>query len=69
MENEAPLWAKYAGDAFFLVLFLVILFFFKPEPQAENEFEGEEEEPNPLEKILVSDEETIEVGPKEEEKE
>ncbi|PKL49764.1 MAG: hypothetical protein CVV42_05360 [Candidatus Riflebacteria bacterium HGW-Riflebacteria-2] len=57
---ETPAWVKYAGDLFFLVLFLVFLFFFKPSPPADDEWEEDienspEEAPNPLEKMLISD--------------
>ncbi len=57
---ESPAWVKYAGDLFFLALFLVFLFFFKPSAQSEDEWDDEsadapENSPNPLEKMLVSD--------------
>lgn len=56
-EVEMPIWIKYAGDIFFLVIFLVILFFFKPDPaDALSEAENENEQPNPLERMLVSEE-------------
>ena len=59
-DFEAPTWVKYAGDLFFLALFLVFLFFVKPAEQSEdewddNEEDGTEAEPNPLEKMLVSE--------------
>jgi hypothetical protein len=51
-----PIWVKYAGDIFFLVIFLVILFFFKPDPaDAFSETDDESEQPNPLERMLVSE--------------
>ncbi|PKL45723.1 MAG: hypothetical protein CVV41_01605 [Candidatus Riflebacteria bacterium HGW-Riflebacteria-1] len=58
---ETPTWVKYAGDLFFLVLFLVFFFFFKPNSQTEDEWDqeaeaGDEEGPNPLEQMLVSEE-------------
>lgn len=57
-EAEVPVWIKYAGDLFFLILFLVVFFFFKPAAQtdadADDEFD-DEIAANPLEKILVSD--------------
>jgi len=64
-DFEAPTWVKYAGDLFFLALFLVFLFFVKPAEQIQDEWDDEieadtVEEPNPLEKMLVSeDNETL----------
>jgi hypothetical protein len=57
---ETPVWVKYAGDLFFLILFLVFLFFVKPAPQNEDEWDDDSEGitgevPNPLEKMLVTD--------------
>ena len=57
---ETPVWVKYAGDLFFLILFLVFLFFFKPSPHGQDEWDDEstdpeEDAPNPLEKMLISD--------------
>ena len=57
---ETSAWVKYAGDLFFLILFLVFLFFVKPLPQTEDEWDDDsegitKEGPNPLEKILVTD--------------
>lgn len=58
-DFEAPTWVKYAGDLFFLALFLVFLFFVKPAEQSEDEWDDNEDgadaEPNPLEKMLVSE--------------
>lgn len=55
--EEAPFWARYAGDVFFLVVFLVVLFFFKPDPPGEDseDAEGAEEGPNPLESMLMTE--------------
>jgi hypothetical protein len=57
-ENEVPLWIKYAGDIFFLIAFLVILFFFKADPESSQEQEAlsNEELPNSLEQVLKTDE-------------
>ena len=57
---ESPAWVKYAGDLFFLILFLVFFFFFKPNTRPADEWDegadgSEEEQPNPLEQILVSE--------------
>jgi len=57
---ETPAWVKYAGDLFFLLLFLVVFFFLKPTSPAADEWDdnsenGPEEAPNPLEKMLVSE--------------
>ncbi|MBU1108826.1 MAG: hypothetical protein KKB51_19270 [Candidatus Riflebacteria bacterium] len=74
---ETPIWAKYAGDLFFLALFLIFFFFFKPTAQSEDEWDSEEEAPNPLEQILMteneeeenlSENEEIETLPSEKEK-
>ncbi|OGK12211.1 MAG: hypothetical protein A2W80_16525 [Candidatus Riflebacteria bacterium GWC2_50_8] len=64
---ESPAWAKYAGDLFFLILFLVFFFFFKPNTRPADEWDegaddSEEEQPNPLEQILVS-EDTLDAHP------
>lgn len=59
-EIESPALVRYAGDIFFLILFLVIFFFFKPgENGSENDIDGEgsEESPNPLEELLHTDQE------------
>ncbi len=53
-QAETPVWVKYVGDLIFLIAFLVVLLFFKPSPEPE-EIDENEEEPNPLEKMLVSD--------------
>ncbi len=56
-EIETPVWVKYAGDIFYLLVFLVILFFVKPEKDTENSLEDDQSEsPNPLETMLVSEE-------------
>lgn len=57
-EVATPEWVHYIGDVMFLLLFLVVLFFFKAEPE-DLEQENEEEQPNPLEKVLVTDSEEI----------
>ena len=57
MTEQSPAWLEYAGDAFFVILFLIVFFFFKPNENAEiqdDEF-NEDEEPNELEKILVTE--------------
>ncbi len=55
-EVETPLWVTYGADIFFLVLFLVVFFFMKPAPDSETEASSDgSEEPNPLEKILVTE--------------
>ncbi|MDD3146682.1 MAG: hypothetical protein PHD82_05225 [Candidatus Riflebacteria bacterium] len=55
-EIETPVWVKYAGDIFYLLVFLVILFFVKPDKDSEsNELS---ESPNPLEVMLLSDDES-----------
>ncbi|MEW6709698.1 MAG: hypothetical protein AB1403_07730 [Candidatus Riflebacteria bacterium] len=53
-QAETPVWVKYVGDLIFLIAFLVVLLFFKPSPEIEENDENEEE-PNPLEKILVTE--------------
>lgn len=58
-EIESPAILKYAGDLFFVILFLIVFFFYKPGRNEENESSenlSEEEKPNPLEEILQSDE-------------
>lgn len=58
MTVEPSQWAKYGGDIFFIVLFLVVYIFFRPAENAaisSDEELGEEEKPNPLEEILVTD--------------
>ncbi|MFZ5950584.1 MAG: hypothetical protein ACOYXC_07755 [Candidatus Rifleibacteriota bacterium] len=57
-QAETPVWVKYVGDLIFLIAFLVVLLFFKPSPEPE-EFDENEEEPNPLEKMLVSDDDSV----------
>ncbi len=56
-ETEAPVWVKYAGDIFFLILFLVIFFFIKPEQKVDHDesSDTESEAPNPLEAMLVTE--------------
>jgi hypothetical protein len=59
-QAETPMWVTYGADIFFLALFLIVFFFMKPSPDSEKEGTLEEgEEPNPLEKVLVT-ENTIE---------
>lgn len=64
-EAEVPAWVKYAGDIFFLIIFLVVLFFFKAEPVVE--VDTDEDEPNPLEKMLVTEDEEAAEEPHERE--
>ena len=57
---ETPIWVKYAGDLFFLALFLIFFFFFKPTRQSDDEWDEDSENdsnevPNPLEQILMSE--------------
>jgi hypothetical protein len=55
-ETVVPTWVKYAGDIFFLVFFLVVLFCFKADPTVETPDQSDDtDQPNPLEKMLVSD--------------
>lgn len=56
-EVTSPTWVKYAGDLFFLIVFLVVMFCFKSEPIVEKYEEDipESELPNPLEEILVTE--------------
>jgi hypothetical protein len=59
-DPEIPAWIKYAGDLFFLAVFLVFFFFFKPqnpEIRGEEDHENDEDRPNPLEAMLTSDDE------------
>ncbi|MGM0598842.1 MAG: hypothetical protein ACQETH_03385 [Candidatus Rifleibacteriota bacterium] len=53
-EVATPEWVHYVGDGIFLLLFLVVLFFFKADPES-LEPENEAEQPNPLEKVLVTE--------------
>jgi len=53
-EVENPVWLKYAGDIFFLIVFLVIFFFVKPVEEKSDQ-DNVSEEPNELEKILRTD--------------
>ena len=55
MENEAPLWVTYGVDALLLLVFLFILLFIKPAPPAKED--EDDQAPNPLEKMLVTDDE------------
>ncbi len=57
-EIETPIWIKYAGDLFFLICFLVVFFLVKPQPLITEDDEADQ--PNPLEKILKTDEEPSE---------
>jgi len=59
---EAPVWVKYAGDIFFLILFLVVFFFIKPEQKTDQDETTDLEAPNPLEAMLVTEENTDEEG-------
>ncbi len=59
-EIEAPIWVKYAGDIFFLILFLVIFFFIKPDQTTELHDNNDSEAPNPLEAMLVTEEKSDE---------
>ncbi len=53
---EPPFLIRYAGDIFFLLAFLVILFFVKPDPEHESHVDNDETAgPNPLEAMLVSE--------------
>lgn len=56
-ETEAPVWVKYAGDIFFLILFLVIFFFIKPDQKIDHDESSDTgpEAPNPLEAMLVTE--------------
>ena len=54
-----PEWVTYVGDVFFLVLFLIVAFFFKPSKE-ETEEVNPEEQPNELEQMLVTDSENTE---------
>jgi hypothetical protein len=49
-----PEWVTYVGDVFFLVLFLIVAFFFKPSKE-ETEEVNPEEQPNELEQMLVTE--------------
>ena len=55
MENEIPTWISYSIDIFLLLIFFAILFFVKPEPI---ESDIDQPEPNPLEKMLVTEQDT-----------
>ncbi len=55
-ETEAPVWVKYAGDIFFLILFLAVFFFIKPDEKTDYDENSESETPNPLEAMLATDE-------------
>ncbi len=59
---EAPVWVKYAGDIFFLILFLVVFFFIKPEQKTDQDETTDSEAPNPLEAMLVTEENADEEG-------
>jgi len=59
---EAPVWVKYAGDIFFLILFLVVFFFIKPEQKTDQDETTDLEAPNPLEAMLVTEENADEEG-------
>lgn len=63
-EIENPVWLKYAGDIFFLVVFLVIFFFVKPIEEKHDE-ENSLEEPNELEKMLKTDSDDDQPDPEE----
>ena len=55
---ETPFLIRYAGDIFFLLAFLVILFFIKPDPDHESHVDNDATEaPNPLEAMLISEDE------------
>jgi hypothetical protein len=51
--------AKYGIDIVLVAAFLYILFFCKPDPNCAQENQPEEGQPNELEKLLVSDSESI----------
>ena len=56
MEYQEPFWVQYAGDLFFLILFLVVWLFFKSGKEDNmEEITPETEQPNDLEKILQTD--------------
>ena len=59
-ETEAPVWVKYAGDIFFLLLFLVFFFFIKPDQKTDHDEGNDSEAPNPLEAMLITEENTDE---------
>lgn len=57
MTYQEPAWVEYAGDAFFVILFLIVYFFFKPDENVENKDEelADSAKPNELEKVLVTE--------------
>lgn len=59
-ETEAPVWIRYAGDIFFLILFLVVFFFIKPDQKTDHDESDASETPNPLEAMLITEENTDE---------
>lgn len=54
-ETEAPVWVRYAGDIFFLILFLVVFFFIKPDQNSDQDETADSEAPNPLEAMLITE--------------
>ena len=54
-QAEAPLWARYAGDFIFLLIFLVVFFFMKPGAPEEHDETDDQEAPNPLEAVLLTE--------------